>query len=109
MDNVKLGAHTNLKRRGVLSAGLRLPVARREGAFGSRMSTLNGTFSPSLGSSTFRTNTSKDLVLWTLKADRNSARAMVMRAKNPFARRTGRTGNDREEKREMGQLIKRAK
>ena len=29
LDNVKLGAHTNLKS-GVLSAGLRLPVARRE-------------------------------------------------------------------------------
>jgi branched-chain amino acid transport system ATP-binding protein len=102
LDNVKLGAHTNLKS-GVFSAALRLPVTRREEA---ELDTfVRNDIIPVLDLAHIQDSRVEDLP-YGLQKRVELARALVMRPKillldEPVA------GMNREEKREMSRFVAR--
>lgn len=100
LDNVKLGAHTNLKS-GVLAAGLRLPVTRREES--NLDLYIQRDIISVLELDRVRNHYVEDLA-YGLQKRIELARALVMRPKillldEPVA------GMNREEKREMSRLV----
>ena len=100
LDNIKLGAHTNLKS-GVISAGLRLPLTRREEADLDRQ--IQRDVISLLELDHVQHNHVEDLP-YGLQKRVELARALVMRPKillldEPVA------GMNREEKREMSRFV----
>lgn len=100
LDNIKLGAHTNLKS-GVLAAGLRLPVTRREESELDRY--IESDIVTALELDHVRDHYVEDLA-YGLQKRIELARALVMRPKillldEPVA------GMNREEKREMSRFV----
>ena len=100
LDNIKLGAHTNLKS-GVISAGLRLPLTRREEADLDRQ--IQRDVISLLELDHVQHNHVEDLA-YGLQKRVELARALVMRPKillldEPVA------GMNREEKREMSRFV----